>query len=394
MTAQPLAQNYTVVLHTPDDRLYVDGPGLVRLDDGTLVAVVPVVPRGKALKSGEAQLIGDSAVHILGSHDGGATWQPLSELPYYSAAPWVHNGQLYLFAFEPGSTHRNDDMHLLRSDDGGRTWTDPVVLFTGHYWNVQTGMVLRDNHLYWAVDDLAEGTNNEHRTQRAVVGDLTGDPMDPAAWRLSNAVPFPGVPPGLSNPRFSGATSKCLEPNVLEVGGRLTMLTAAKIEEQNTVGLCTVVEITDDGRNLHAKFVQYYPMLGGQMKFCTLWDPEAGLFWATANQVTDSQRRLDWWDTPDGEPPLRCVGGNERRFLMLSYSADGLNWFMAGCIARGRSLVNSFMYATQIVDGEDLVLVARSNLGRKDAHDADHATFHRVPRFRDLALDLHPGREP
>jgi len=180
-------EDYSVVFHNTDPRLYVDGPGLARFDDGTLLAVVPVLPHSKALKNGEAQLIGDSTVYVLSSGNGGTTWEGLSKLPYYSAAPWVHNETLYLFAFEPGSGHRNDDMHLLRSDDGGCTWSSPSVLFKGHYWNVQTGMVVRNNRLYWAVDDIAEGLHNEGRTQRVIAGDLSTDPMAPKAWRMSNA---------------------------------------------------------------------------------------------------------------------------------------------------------------------------------------------------------------
>src|SRR5262245_2629435 len=42
---EPLAQGYSVVWHNPDPEYYVEGSGLVRLDGGDFVAVVPVVPR-------------------------------------------------------------------------------------------------------------------------------------------------------------------------------------------------------------------------------------------------------------------------------------------------------------------------------------------------------------
>jgi hypothetical protein len=127
--AQPpaLAQDYTVVFHNPDSERYVEGPGIVRLDDGALVAVVPVVPRNEWSAERRAM---QSRAHILRSTDGGKTWQPASELPYYSAVPWTHRGTLYLFANKGGTKSRNDDLLLLRSSDGGTTWSEPVTLFT------------------------------------------------------------------------------------------------------------------------------------------------------------------------------------------------------------------------------------------------------------------------
>lgn len=46
-TAAPLAQDYTVVVHNPDPEYDVEGCGLARLEDGGLLAVVPIVPRHK-----------------------------------------------------------------------------------------------------------------------------------------------------------------------------------------------------------------------------------------------------------------------------------------------------------------------------------------------------------
>src|SRR4051812_1304521 len=78
--ATPLAQDYTVIFRNPDPEYYVEGPGLVRFDDGSLLAVVPVVPREQW---SEERRLEHSVVHILRSSDHGATWQLLSDLPYY-----------------------------------------------------------------------------------------------------------------------------------------------------------------------------------------------------------------------------------------------------------------------------------------------------------------------
>jgi len=219
-----LAQDYRVVFHNPDRERYVEGPGLVRLDDGSLVAVVPVVPREEWSKEHRAT---QSVTHILRSSDGGQTWQPATQLPYYSSAPFLHDGALYLLTNKGGTKSRNDDLLLLKSTDGGKTWSEPVTLFTGHFWNCHTGMVQ------------------------------------------------------------------------------------------------------------HA----------------------------------------------------------DRRFLMLQYSVDCLNWFQGGCVAQAGKISQSFMYARPVIDGDDLAIIARSSINAPNQHDADHATFQRVKNFRSLALKLTPEPE-
>ena len=73
---------------------------------------------------------------------------------------------------------------------------------------------------------------------------------------------------------------------------------------------------------------------------------------------------------------------------MLNYSIDGLNWFQAGCVAMSRKVLDSFSYASQVVDGDDLLVLARTSLGGSNQHDTNLITFHRVANFRALALDL------
>lgn len=388
--AAPLAQDYTVVFHNPDRESYVEGPGLVRLDDGRLVAVVPVVPRSEWSRSRRAE---HSRTHILQSGDRGQSWQQVAELPYYSAAPWLHEGTLYLFANKGGTKFRNDDLLLLRSSDGGQTWSPPVTLFEGHFWNCHTGMVVRENRFYWAVDDLSLGAR---RGPRLVAGDLSLDPMNPRAWRMSAPVPFPGVPAALGSPEFADKSSQYLEPNVIAVRDRLRVLATVKPWRQSTAGLCAVFDASDDGVNLGLKFVQYHPMPGAQLKFCVLWDEISSMFWATANLVVDSQGAMDWWEEGRKRDDFTGggrIGGNDRRFLMLLYGLDGLNWFQAGCVARAGKISQSFMYARPVVDGNDLAIISRTSIDAPNQHDADYATFHRVRDFRRLAMKLSPDAD-
>lgn len=375
--AAPLAQDFTVVYENPDrEKMYVEGSGLTRLPDGTLIAVVPIVPRGGWKK-------GPSRIEIVRSDDGGKQWRAASKLPYYTACPWVHDGKLYLLACRTGTTHRNDDLFLLRSPDGGATWSEPVELFKGHYWNCHTGIVVRDGRLYWAIDEIE--TSIMQRAPRVLAGDLTKDPLDPQSWRLSDPVPFPGIPKSLGNKKFEKLASRFLEPNVIEVNGQLRVVLRVEVQRQTTANLCAVLDLDDDGKDMKFRFNQFYPMPGGHLKFYILWDEVTSLYWATANLSVDTQETQDWWK---GGGHIR--GGNDRRFLMLLYGLDGLNWFQAGCIAQADKVAQSFMYATPMIDGNDLVVLSRSSIRAANNHDADFATFHRVPDFRNLALDLRP----
>jgi hypothetical protein len=387
----PLAQDYTIVFHNPDSEQYVEGCGLVRLDDGTLVAAVPVVPRAQWSKDRRMER---SAIHIVRSTDRGRTWNVASELRYYSAVPWTHQGRLYLFANKPGTEFRNDDLLLLRSDDGGQTWSSPVTLFPGHFWNCHTGMVQRPNQLYWAIDDLSFGM--QQRGPRVVAGDLSGDPMQPAAWRLSNPVPFPGFPASMRNPRFADRSSQYLECNVVEVNGRIRLLGTVKPHGQSTTNVGGVLDLQDNGRELALSFTQFHPLPGGHLKFCVIRDEVSGLFWATANFAVDGQGTFDWWKEGGKAGRFQgsnTTGGNDRRFLMLLYSLDALNWFQAGCVAQAQKISQSFMYGKLTVDGDDLAIIARTSIRAPNQHDADHATFHRVKNFRSLALNLKPQPE-
>nr|WP_127586361.1 sialate O-acetylesterase [Paenibacillus koleovorans] len=396
--AAPLAQHFSWIYHNPDTERYVEGCGLVRLDDGSLLAAVPVVPRQRW---SQERRVETSRTYMMGSTDGGASWNELAELPYYSAVPWTYDGILYLFAVRGGMKYRNDDLLLLRSEDGGVTWSEPSILFSGHYWNCHTGMAIRNNRLYWAIDDLGlteAGYNSPldiprgaRRAPRVVSGDLTRDLMDPASWRMSNPVPFPEETKLLVNERFEAPHNHYLEPNVIDVNGHLRVLVTVKLCKQSTANICAVLDVSDDGANLEASFTQYAFMPGGQLKFCVIWDPISRLFWATSNMAVDSQKLLDWDLSTDKDDPIyaQIPGGDDRRNLMLSYSADGLNWFQAGCVAQASSLTNSFMYAKPVIDGDDLVIISRTSIEAPNRHDANYATFHRVSHFRKLALNLY-----
>ena len=305
----------------------------------------------------------------MNSVDGGRTWTLQSRLPYYTATPWVHNGFLYLFACCAGTIYRNDDLFLLRSQDAGSSWTDPITLFKGHYWNCYTGMVRREDRIYWAVCEFYGSAGTSPRAPRAIAGDLTGNPLDPKAWRMSNRPEFPGMPEsfytGQGGDHFA---EPWLEHNVVDVHGHLRVISRVK-NGTALMNMCAVLDLQDDGSVLNLSFTRFHSMPGGHLKFSIIYDEVSHFFWTPANPGTKY---------------------GDRRYLMLLHSLDGLNWLHAGCIAAARMLSESFMYGSCIVDGDDMLICSRTSSGADGMHNADYATFHRIENFRKFALALSP----
>jgi hypothetical protein len=309
----------------------------------------------------------------------------------------VHGDKLYLLGNErgkpvkingrvfDGGTITSRNIIISRSDDGGESWLKPVTLFEGRYSNAPTGYAVANGQMYRA---FHVGSGNDSLKGVVVVaGDLSKDLLDPAAWRISPAVDFPGVPAGLKRNLYK-RDNRWAEPNVVYARGKLMVLSRVRIDRLATAGMCTVCDLDDDGKNMDLRFVQFHPMPGGQCKFFTVYDKVSDLFWNPANLVTNSQD-VEWGKK------LRAKGfhqtpGNERRFLVLMYSLDALNWFQAGCVAMSTNPLQSFHYAAPLIDGDDLLILSRTSKDAPNQHDSDLVTFHRVKNFRRLALNLRP----
>ena len=390
-TSKPLAQDYKIVTEIPKvGEFWVDVPTLVRLPSGDLLAAIPV---GKRDKSNS-----DWQTRVLKSKDGGKNWKLLHEWPNNIVGPFEYNGILYIFVNPKTPRKHNffDDIAIIQSKDEGETWTEPVTLFKGMYWTLQTGMVVKDGTLYWPFN--VTSWSGPEAGVVIVAGDLSKDLLDPSSWRMSNVVLRPDTPEGLTRHLMHEKADEWkqwkvdgwLEPNVVNVNGHLRVLSRFVIDGYATANVCGICDLQDDGEQMQLSFTQFYPLPGGQCKFFIRYDPVSKLFWMASNFVTDSQEMIHDWKRIRAEKPFFSGPGNERRFLMLSYSVDALNWFPAGCIAMSKSPYQSFMSPSLDFDGNDIVLISRSAINGYDQHDADAATFHRIRNFRELALDLFP----
>jgi len=368
----PLAQEYSVAAQVPGPTnlgySYFINNAFTRLPDGTFVAAGPRYVQwnaeGRAAHEKTPEVLRQSEVMVSVSADGGETWRHSTSLKMpdlVGTTLFHHEGRLYLLIIP-----KQIDAGRVRvavSDDGGESWSEPVeVISSTHKWfgGHQQSMVVENGQLYWAVSE-------EFREIVILACDLKQGLQNPRAWRMSNRPLAPRLnASGDESPRSMG----CLEANVIRVDGRLRVSARATISRCGTPNMAALYDLEDDGEELKLAFDRYYPLPGGQCKFFIVYDEPSKLFWMASN-------------------PIAKVG-NDRRFLMLWYGCDGLNWFPAGCIARARQLDESFMYPSMVVDGEDLAVLSRTSRDARHYHDSDLLTFHRVRDFRSLAMDLWP----
>ena len=397
--ARPLAQDHVVIHTMSDPDMLSDAPSLVRLRDGRLLCTVPLLVLFKKTASFKGRIqgtrihlfatrerLGDKTLLVFSSADEGSSWRQLCEpLAFTDGRLFMREGQVYFLGVGP----LHEGIKITRSDDGGSTWLEPVTLFDGIFFNTATGMAERESTLYWAFGaPNTEGLGNTVGSRSvAVAADLSKDLMDPASWRISAYLTYPGTPEELTR-RMHDHSDHYLEPNVVSVRGRIRVILRPRIDRCATSNVAVVCDLYDDGEALEYRFTQFHPLPGGQNHFHIVYDEASRLFWMTSNLPTNTQDEAFAAQLASrgflGKP------GNERRFLMLFYSVDALNWFQAGCIARWSNPLQAFNYATPLIDGEDLLVVCRTSEEGRNQHDNDLVTFHRIENFRSLALDLHP----
>jgi len=361
-SAGPLADDYVLVdqWEVRPGRVISDAPSLVRLPDRALLLAYPRIrdPQPKNLRD-------------FRSEDEGATWKQTPHRVEFGAGRlFMHEDVVYFLGVGP---ELRGEIRISRSDDGARTWAPPVTLFDDHraFYNPSTGMVKTDERLYWSFGaPNVEGRRNTAGSRIVVVAaDLTGDPMEPGSWRISNHLTFPDpesiaglTPPGV---RYH---DHWLEGNVVKVGEEIRVIARCRIAGSRTVHVAGICDVEDDGEKLNLRFVQFHPLPGAQNQFHIVYDDVSGYYWMTSNLPTKPR--------------------DERRILALSYGLDPLCWFQAGIIAMGKDLGNAFNYTTPLIDGNDLLVVSRTS--REHYHDNDRITFHRLRDFRSLAVNLAP----
>jgi hypothetical protein len=406
---EPLAQQYVVVhkvrdLDDPAKAVCVGSPDIIQLPSGRLIASMELWLK-RPTSGDEGGIDYPNHCKIKASDDGGKTWQQISTNGITWGSLFYVNGALHMIGNDP---HKRD-VRIIRSPDGGESWSKPMTLFDdSRYHGSATPVHVRNGFVYRAFEDMDRGS-----ASLVVAGDLSRDLLDPAAWRMSNKVEPPRDTPSLSRQVSAVKDGRdfggnwFLEGNVIEIRGEWYVLLRTRIDVQLTAGMTSVCKLDYDGKTMEYRFLQFYPMPGGQNKFKIIYDARSGLYWTCSSMVPDPYQDPE----PLAERGFAGNPGNTRRILMLSYSIDGLNWFQAGCVAMSRNPLESFHYSSQVVVGDDLLVLSRSSIGADNEyrdytwnsgvgegkaklpynnHDSNMITLHRVRNFRSLALDLKP----
>ena len=394
MMKELLAPSYSVVDTFPDPELLTDAPTMVKLDENHYLCAVPVIAipldekgQHKGFESlyqaGEVRFQ-NKMLHIYRSRDGGETWVKGDRIMEFICGHlFCHEETVYYIGVGPGRR----DIRITSSQDQGETWQEPVRLFEGMFYAAGGSMARRDGRLYWTVNAANEEGrfNTSGARLLALAGDLGGDLMSVSAWRRSEYLLFPGLPDQLRFNLSCRQVPHFLEPNTILVNQRLKILSRVRIDFQATAHIASVCELTDNEEGLRLEFKQYYPVPGAQNQFYITRDPTSELLWMTSNLPVCTQDDFTF-------PKVDTLGyygrGNDRRFLWLYYGMDGLNWFPAGCVARGEKPAQAFNYCSTVVDNDDLLMVSRTSRDMADQHNNDLVTFHRIRGFRELAMCL------
>lgn len=391
-----LAQDFVKVVEcprAPDTTLLIDDVSLIKLPSGKLYCSYTFnrdsVSNNYKRDGGNltVQWSNPNQFNASTSADGGVSWQPLPAVNINMGFPFIHQGELYLI----GNALGRKNIIILKSADEGKTWSKPVTLFEGNFWNTPAGTVVREGWFYRAMGTTGPGTNGGGWNGCVVVaGNLGRDLLDPKSWRISNAVYYPGTPPvlvpkgnsGMSDSSAGTVVGHWLEGNVVDVHGKLRVILVTR--QLGMVGVC---DLSDRGGDLKLEFDMLYPVPGGNVKMFIVYDEVSKLFWSQANIPIDPFNTTGWHRKAK-MPPTRPTP-MDRHILTMVYSVDALNWFQAGAVVVGRSMSHGFQYAAPLVDGDDMLFAVRTALDDAPCfHDARHVTFHRVKNFRSLAHQL------
>ncbi len=386
---KPVPDSYSVIynhhksipMEGDNPWIITDAPSLVKLPDGALLCVVPMIIRDGKPK-GEF-----NPLHFFRSDDAGEFWRKLdAESQFGCGCMFAHGDALFFMGIvknphlpktsRKGPASAGGWFCIIRSDDGGESWTEPVQLFEARY-NANSSYVKKNGHIYWCFDI---GRDTPEAYTFVVAGDLNRDLTEPAAWRVSEPLEFPGVPDSL----FVNQPEKYrwLEGNVIDTEEGLRVCWRLySVGSPDIKNIAVICAMEDSGSTLEYRFLRYQPWPGAHNHFNVIYDNLSGLYWMTSNLIGASPAQL------------RQAGVGGRRILALHCSSDTVNWLPAGYVIVWPLLRQSSNYCGLLIDGDDLLVAARTSGNGRSHHDNDLTTFHRIKKFRKRAEHLKPHIE-
>lgn len=338
-------------------------PSIVELPDGRFVASHDIYWDHH----------GQNLSLVFRSDDRGKSWYYLSELyPCFWGKLFVHRGALYMLS----TSTEYGALLIRRSDDGGETWSAPAEIIPagsreqGGPHKAPVPVVEYQGRLWSAVEYGSWGTGGHAAGVVSVPVDA--DLLDPESWAVT---PFLKYDPSWPGTIEGGANPGVLEGNIVITpeGELVNVLRYHTIGGKPDYGKAIVLKVDAENPRAPLTFQQVVDFPGNMSKFTIHFDPVTRRYWSLVNRVT----------TPNV---------SQRNVLTLTRSADLIHWEIVADILNYQEngwpedlTKVGFQYVDWFIDGDDIAALSRTAInGAWNFHNANHITFHRIERFRQL----------
>lgn len=293
---------------------------------------------------------------VFRSRDGGRSWQAIATIRGMKRGSlFVHEAVLYLFGYRaaPG------DLLIRRSRDGGVTWSEPRdetdgVLRRGDFGGTPNRPVIHDGRIWIAVSG-----------RRVMSAPVDAQLLRADSWILSERADTGHGPFGKKAVITEGQVVAAPETGVVVM---------PKIQGEPWTALLRVGKEPRKLRDPRSDDWVAFP--GGEKKFAVGYDSVTGSFFALSNPVLPAYADSGW-------PPEMI-----RNAAALLVSPDLRDWRVATVFLESPNVdYEAFQYLAYDIDGEDLVIAARTAFEIGDGkpprgHDSNLTTFHRIEDFR------------
>ncbi len=362
-----------VIAHSPaESGIYIGSPGILIMPDGSYLA--------KHDEFGPRSTERTSAItHVYRSTDRGQSWEHMARVDgLFWANIFYHRGAVYMMGTSAG--HNHGHCVIRRSTDGGRTWTRAKDETSGllfpdiSYHTAPMPVLVHAGRIWRTMEDEKSGGGWGHSFRAFMMSaPIDADLLVADNWTATNAIPRD---PAWLDGQFRG----WLEGNVVvDPHGRVVNVLRVNVQAPSRIaGKAAIVSISDDGRT--ATFdpeTGFIDLPGGAKKFTIRFDPQTNAYWSLTNPVMGHTERN---------------AGSVRNTLALLRSDDLIHWQIRCILLHHPDVVHhGFQYPDWVFEGDDLIAAIRTAYddglgGARNAHDANHLTFHRFENFRDLTI--------
>lgn len=367
----------TVIAQTPELRQgMIDNVCMTILPNGTYLASC----------TGCSQ-VPDKGVSLFLSDDKGKSWRILSHdnLDVNGIAGghnlFVHKGVLYML----GVGVNGQNILISRSEDNGRTWSYPQdalsgVLKQGVFTSSSMPVVVGNGRIWRSMESI----DNGEKSVFVISAPEDSNLLEAKNWTATNSVQgtIPDGSDWLFNDRFP--ITEISEGNmVVTPDGKLyNILSAHSNETSLAAARAKVVNETTMTLSSQYDMIQFP---GGGKKFTIRYDEKSQRFWAITNPASTNEGTKH-----DGIYNNRMPYDLIRNRMVLCYSTDLSLWIQyKEVVSDNDPFFHGFQYADWMIDGDDIVIVARVAAPEKRGLPQTQSTtnfmsFFRLRNFRTL----------